>query len=96
MPGINLDLRKVENPFSVCQTDEGSNAIYVMDACAGYTRNTVAFRTSLLYYPDFNAVIKASVFIILNHLRSNLGIILFFYSTSAFPDEAIRYSIHFL
>ena len=22
-------------------------------ACAGYTRNTVAFRTSLLHYPDF-------------------------------------------
>ena len=23
------------------------------DACAGYTRNTVAFRTSLLHDPDF-------------------------------------------
>ena len=47
MSGINLDLLKEsgKDPFGVCQTGVGSNAISVTDACARYTRNTVAFRT---------------------------------------------------
>ena len=50
-----LDLLKEsgKGPFSVCQTDIGSNAIFCDGCCAGYTRNTVAFRTSLFNDPDF-------------------------------------------
>ena len=53
--GINLDLLKEsgKDPFGVCQTGVGSNAIFMTDACAGYIRNTVAFRTFLLHDPDF-------------------------------------------
>ena len=54
MSGINLDLLKesAKDPFRVCQTGVAMQ-FSVTDACAGYTRNTVAFRTSLLHDPDF-------------------------------------------
>ena len=39
MSGINLDLLKEsgKDPFGACQTGVGSNAIILIDACAGYT-----------------------------------------------------------
>ena len=51
-----LDLLKESgnDPFNICQKGVGSNAFFVMDARARYTRNTVAFRTSLFPDPDFS------------------------------------------
>ena len=53
--GINLDLLKEsgKDPFGVCQTGVCSNAFSMTDVCVGYTRNTVAFRTSFLHDHDF-------------------------------------------
>ena len=54
MSGINLDLLKEsgKDRFGVYQTGVAMQ-FSVTDACDEYTRNTVAFRTSLLHDPDF-------------------------------------------
>ena len=51
MSVINLVLlnESAKDPFSVCQTEVGSNAIF----CDGCLCRIQAFRTSLLHDPDF-------------------------------------------
>ena len=48
--GLDLDLLKSSGkvPCGVCQKRVGSNAIYVVAACAGYTRNAVTSKALTL------------------------------------------------